>query len=215
MDATERAVQVLREAEGKLAGILRDSVEARAYQDLAGVAAISARLAEVISEWENCHVLASSASRQPLIRPRKNEAPTTTSTPAGKETSRGRSRRPTGYPRFGRDGDRLVKIGWSKKEEVEYEHRAPHAAVQGVIAALRTTADREFSMDDLFPIKGQEGAEIPSYQAYMVLAWLRSIGAVRKASRGGYVGQAQRLEPDEVQAAWDAMSSVGNAETQA
>jgi hypothetical protein len=213
MDATDRALQVLIDAEGKLAAILRDSVEARAYEDLAGVAAISTQLAGIIRSVDGAHGPPTVASGRPSVPGTDRDV--ALRNPLEMGSSRARRRQPTGYPKFARDGDRLVKIGWSKKDGVEYEHRAPQSALRGVVSALRATGDREFAMDDVFPLKDHGGDEIPSYQAYLVLAWLRSIGAVQKASRGGYVCQHQRLSEAEIEAEWKAMSSEAVGEDSA
>jgi len=205
MDATERAVGVLLEAEEKLAAVLRDSVEARAYEAVASVAAISNRLAGLIEEVQQRDPLPPSHSGDLSQRPRSEPSPN--NNPGNRASSKVSRGRPGAYPRFARDGDRLVKIGWSKKEGKEYEHRASRTAVQGVVSALRANEDREFSMDDLLPMTDHEGEEIPSYQAYLVLAWLRSWGAVQKASRGGYVCQSERLEQGELDAAWEDIAS--------
>ena len=205
MDTTEKVVEVLSEAEDKLAAVLRQAVEGRAYEEVAAVAAISNRLADLIDEVQGHRPLPSADSQDGSSKPR-NKPPSKKR--QGKEPfSKGRHRQPGGYPRFARDGDRLVKIGWSKKEGMEYEHRAPRTAVRGVASTLRSTGEREFSMDDLLPITDQDGEEIPSYQAYLVLAWFRSWGAVQKASRGGYLCHGERLVAGEVDAAWDGMSS--------
>jgi len=36
------------------------------------------------------------------------------------------------------------------------------------------------------PFKSRSGAEIPSYQAYLALAWFRSLGAVEPRGDNGY-----------------------------
>src|SRR5580658_8629688 len=41
------------------------------------------------------------------------------------------------YPKFFRRGDELVKVGWSKKDRKEYNHRAPRGAIDAVVAAVR------------------------------------------------------------------------------
>ena len=37
------------------------------------------------------------------------------------------------------------------------------------------------------PVPDSAGGEIPSYQVYLTLAWLRHVGAVEKKGRSGYV----------------------------
>jgi hypothetical protein len=93
------------------------------------------------------------------------------------------------YPRFLRDGNALVKIGWSKKEKKRYEHKAPKPVLDLLVASL-STAGRDglrFIFDDLLPLSEPgDGAEVPSYQAYLCLAWLRSEQLVEQHGRQGY-----------------------------
>jgi hypothetical protein len=92
------------------------------------------------------------------------------------------------YPRFERHGDKLVKIAWSKKDRREYEHRASAEVIFRVAELFQS--DRApatpFKMDTLMPFKTRSGAEIPSYQAYLALAWFRSLGAIEPRGENGY-----------------------------
>jgi hypothetical protein len=99
------------------------------------------------------------------------------------------------YPRFERDGDRLIKIGWSKKAREQYEHRAPRDAVVAFVQSLSNVKlGATFAIESLLPIADVSGEELPSYQVYLVLAWLRSVGLIEKKGRDGYV---MRTRPDQ------------------
>ena len=94
-----------------------------------------------------------------------------------------------GYPRYERSGDKLVKVGWSKKHKDQYEHRAPRAAVIAVARQLsgQVKANEVFEVPDILPVADPSGGEVPSYQVYLVLGWLRDAGAIEKKGRDGYV----------------------------
>lgn len=83
----------------------------------------------------------------------------------------------------------LVKIGWSKKERGEYVHKAPKA---GLLAIARRAEEvgregRMFTTDELLPVRiGSGEDELPGYQGYLCLAWLREIGLVATHGREGY-----------------------------
>ena len=48
-------------------------------------------------------------------------------------------------------------------------------------------ARETFTMEDVLPLfDADSGREVPSYQAYLVLAWLRSAGVVVQHGRQGY-----------------------------
>lgn len=93
-----------------------------------------------------------------------------------------------GYPRFERQGDRLAKIAWSKKDRREYEHRAPADLIFRIaeLFARNTKRGTPFLMDDLLPFKTRSGDEIPSYQTYLALAWFRSLGLIEARGKDGY-----------------------------
>lgn len=94
------------------------------------------------------------------------------------------------FPRFERDGDRLVKIGWSKRQGSAYEHRAPKYAVIACVNRIASLAPPGgvFAVDAMMatPIPSQGGV-LPAYQVYLVVAWLRSLGLIKKKGRDGYV----------------------------
>ena len=101
------------------------------------------------------------------------------------------------FPRFERDGDRLVKIGWSKRQRSAYEHRAPKHAV---LACARRIAGLArpgaiFVVDAMVPTTDpSEGGEVPAYQVYLVVAWLRSLSLIKKKGRDGYVVSKELTE---------------------
>ncbi|MBU4199865.1 MAG: hypothetical protein KKG09_07960 [Verrucomicrobia bacterium] len=94
-----------------------------------------------------------------------------------------------GYPGFRRDGDNLVKIGWSKTSKTEYEHRAPKRIVEALLKAVVTAGQKGpmFTVEALLPLAdASDGTEIPAYQVYLALAWLRTEGLVHQHGREGY-----------------------------
>lgn len=106
---------------------------------------------------------------------------------AGKAAT-GRTKK-ANYPRFQRDRDELVKIGWSKKEKAEYRHKAPKAVVLSVSEILqrRGVGGERFTFEELLPIRDRDTqAELPSYQAYLTLAWLRKENLIVQHGRQGY-----------------------------
>jgi hypothetical protein len=79
-----------------------------------------------------------------------------------------------------------VKIGWSKSDRREYQHRAAHGVLVALRQALLDTSKRRklFTMDLLERQLGANGT--PGYQAYVWLAWLRTAGLVKQHGRQGY-----------------------------
>jgi hypothetical protein len=96
----------------------------------------------------------------------------------------------TGFPIFERDGDRLIKVGWSKRQRSAYEHRAPRPAVIACVQRIVGLAPPGgvFAVDAMLPTADPSaGGDVPAYQVYLVVAWLRSLGLIKKKGRDGYV----------------------------
>ena len=104
-----------------------------------------------------------------------------------RESSPRRTLRKNDYPKFLRDGEYLVKVGWSKKYE-EYSQRARFDQVAPIIEFLAATDGRQpVSPETILAVRDSEGEELPDYQAYLMLAWLRTEGLVERHGRDGYV----------------------------
>ena len=83
----------------------------------------------------------------------------------------------------------LVKTGWSKKGRKEYEHKASKRVVDALAQAIarRSNNGKVFTAEDLFPLQDpQDGSEVPGYQGYVALAWLKAAGLVKQHGRRGY-----------------------------
>lgn len=108
------------------------------------------------------------------------------------------------FPKFEADGERLVKIGWSKKDKTIYEHRALRVQVLATCMQLaNVSADTIFRMDDILPISLPDGTDVPLYQAYLVLAWLRHIGLVEKKGKDGYRWTVDSFNEEAFKSAWE------------
>lgn len=127
--------------------------------------------------------------------------------PKRKKRRKRRSRKKAGYPRFYLQGDDLVKVGYSRKKG-EYRHRVPKESVDLVVAAIDAVGKDEtlFTAEDFMPVEDKEhGVDVPSYQAYQCLAWLRTEGLVEAQGRQGYRLAALVPLPDGAEARWHAL----------
>jgi hypothetical protein len=110
------------------------------------------------------------------------------------------------YPRFARRDDELVKIGWSKSDHKEYQHRAPKRALEAVVVALKHLApkSRHFTSDDLTPLKDPNGGIFPTYQIFVVLAFLRRLEILTQHGRkGGYTLLTHKPLGPTLDTAWE------------
>lgn len=116
------------------------------------------------------------------------------------------------YPRFKREGDdTLVKIGWSKSERSQYEHRSPRRVADLLIDRIADVANdgKRFTTDELLPLRDTDNnpnGEVPSYQVYLCLAWLVMEGIIDRHGRQGYTLPNDAAElPAKVERAWAAL----------
>ena len=201
----EKALGILSEAEEDLTTLMCEGLEAQRYDDVAAVAAVTQLLTDLIESLENpAPKVKEMGSSKGRTRKKRNSV--ARAGPPETKNSRGVPSGP--YPRFAKHGDRLVKVGWSRKERQEYEHRA-HSKVLWVFAGAvrdRPQATDSFTMEDVLPLVYEGGKEIPSYQAYLALAWLRSVEAITKDGRDGYRADLSKLSDENLKALWKSVS---------
>ena len=117
------------------------------------------------------------------------------------------------YPRFERDGDKLVKIGWSKKAREEYEHRASIGVAECLLAAIgqKHQPGELFAAVDILPLKDGHGGAVPDYQSYLALKWLHSEGVVTKHGRDRYAIEPGHLDDDTLKRLWAGLPKFNGA----
>jgi hypothetical protein len=180
MSIGEEAKKVLQEAENALRDLIARGAKEQRYREIIRVA----NLADGVARLHRGE--ASSQTLQPNV---SSTSSLLKSKKTGLATARKSRSARHGYPRFERDGNRLVKLGWSKKNKKEYEHRVPQEVVISFVRHLGdTVADGKiFDVESLLPVQDVAGEEIPAYQVYVTLAWLRTMGVVEKMGKDGYV----------------------------
>jgi len=102
----------------------------------------------------------------------------------------------------------IVKVGWSKKARKEYQHKAPRSVAFAFADHLRkhTRDGKLFRMEDILPVPDPvNDGELPGYQVYLVLAWLRSLDIVQKQGRDGYTANHAALSEKHQAKLWEAV----------
>jgi len=210
MEYVREARRILIDTNIALRDLIARALADQRYAEVVHIAQVADAVARLLPADEEERPADSGAALLGEDRP-KIDAPTSSVTQPPLSPKAVRARRSTAdeYPRFERDGDKLVKIGWSKRDDRVYEHRAPREVVDMVAAALSSKIKPKsmFTMDQVLPITDQAGADIPSYQAYLVLAWLRSIGAVQRRGKEGYMLASGSVESSKLQRLWNAIPS--------
>lgn len=195
MDSINKAYTLLRAAETDLRGLIDVAVKEGRYTDVAKLAEIADLLGKVISHTGVKTKATSSEVRMSSSGTAKQDIPSAST----------KRQKTDEFPKFEIERDRLVKIGWSKKDQMAYEHRAERDLVQAVSLYLANVPNRDvFKMDDMLPIELDDGAEVPSYQAYLVLAWLRHIGLIEKRGKDGYQWVTDTFNEPAFANAWNA-----------
>jgi len=225
MDYRDRAYTVLKTAEQALRTILTEAVSGQAYREVASLAGVADELSALVRQLspDMPHPPGTrddTAHEEPAVRRGmdltgevfKASPGAPNNTTVVRSFTSGTSRR-DGYPRYMRDGDRLVKVAWSKRERRPYEHRARREVVQLLVDKIRTRykhvgEERVFEAAHVMPLKMANGEEYPSYQSYLALGWLRHIGAVTKKGREGYILKRGAATPEQLEALWNALPSA-------
>lgn len=202
MNYRNSAIEALKTSEAKLRDIITEALQAHSYGDVARVAHAVEAVATLIAELGGNNAHSGSPGNGPV-------AVLTDGTTVPEPKSIGRTPalalRKNQYPLFVKDGDRLVKIAWSKKERKPYEHRAPKAVVSALINAVLNGKGegKLFEALDILPLDSESGEEYPSYQSYLALAWLRHIGVVIKKGREGYIIKRGATSAEQLEKYWE------------
>lgn len=193
MGTIQDARNILTDAEVQLRQLIERGLREQRYEDIAEIAGLAQGIAQLLRVRVPAHC------ESAISTPRASPA-STKNMPA--KPAR------TGYPRFERDGDRLVKVGWSKKNKSSYEHRAPKDAVIAFARHLlgSVSEGKPFVVESLLPVPDVvSGGELPAYQVYLVLAWFRREGIVEKKGRDGYVLRGGSLDNDVMDKIWSGL----------
>lgn len=207
LDEMARADALLSATHEGIRGLIKEGLEGNRYAVVAKLAEIADGIANIQRRAADIGIDDSRSDAPEGRRRNQADARSTPAVPPVALTARPRAENIPTYPRFEREGDRLVKIGWSKKDDREYEHKAPRSAVNAVCSALAKRGKRapSLTMDTLLPVKDEEGQEVPSYQAYLVVAWLRQLGIVERTGKDGYSVNAAQVVPEEIETQWSSL----------
>ena len=209
MALAPRIKQMIKDLDAEARQELTAAAAAGRFDDLEQMTPIAKEIAVLLARW--CPEVQSAATgvapeavRRERSEPRQPNVPRATQprSAAPKLTK-------TDYPRFLREKDELVKLGWSPREKGPYEHRVSKCAVDSVTSAVATNgkAGTRFAIDEIATslARAKVTGQIPSYQIYAVFAWLKWAGMVLQHGRQGYtVVRPQTFVPS-VEAAWQSL----------
>lgn len=147
---------------------------------------------EVLARWASSikditsTVLQAEGSGEQQIRIQTNPPPNPAQSTALKGSKSIGKRR--SYPVFIKSGATLIKIAWSKSSKSEYQHKSSQAITMKLAEALAKQGRNGavIVMEKVLPIRLDDGTDVPDYQVYVSLAWLRQAGMVKQHGRQGY-----------------------------
>jgi hypothetical protein len=180
MSIVQRTDSLLTETEKTLVGLANEAGAARDYDQAASLIELARKIKQLGEQFRGA---ASGEAKTPNPLDALMELG-----PAAEIKVPIRSRNKLGqYPRFVREGDNLVKIGWSKTQRAEYEHKSPKRLLAVLCGSLTSANGKRIMMDKVLPLRDPAtGAAFPDYQSYVCLAWLKSGGFVTQHGRQGY-----------------------------
>lgn len=167
--------EILVEAEASVLAVL---VAAAASGDYAGIdhaRAIAEKLRAIIG---NVDAGSKAAERSPAVYARK------------RKKNRKRTPKKGEYPRFKIEDGSLYKTGWSKKKADKYVHRVPISRVKKIGQALDHLAGGSDPVSAEQILESEflkEAGSPPSYQIYIVLAFLKDRGVITSVGREGFL----------------------------
>jgi hypothetical protein len=204
MNVLSNALEIMQKAEKSVAELAQKALEQRDYSTascLMNLASelndIAAKLSPILHSITECSssindrtvgtVLFQADQGRDRIRPMR------------------RSPKKGEFPKFQRNENMLYKLGWSKAEKSIYEHKAPKNVLTALVNKLMVIgANRQrFTMDNVLPLTTlNEDTELPAYQVYICLAWLRITKLLIQHGRQGYsISHPMRFESD-VEKSW-------------
>jgi hypothetical protein len=187
-DIAQSVSKILREAEGAIRTLIGKAADDQKYDDIVVLVHLARQLNELSARSIESTKSITAASRASAPAARSEVAASLPAKRGSRARIQGGIPQAKRYPVFSTTDERLIKLGWSKKNRAEYEHRAPKASVGIVHEAIKAIGanGKPFEVEALSPLVTSDSQEIPGYQVYMAIGWLRDLGAVQKSGRNRY-----------------------------
>ena len=180
MSIIQRTESLLAETERNLVGLANEAGAARDYDQAASLIELARKIKQLGEAFRGAAPKVAEAHN--LLDSFKELGPAA----EFKVPIRGRNKLGQ-YPKFVREGENLVKIGWSKSQRAEYEHKSPKRLLAVLCESLMSANGKRIMMDKVLPLKDPAtGAAFPDYQSYVCLAWLKFGGLIIQHGRQGY-----------------------------
>lgn len=204
----QRAIQTLIDTEAALKRLIGEAADSGDYSSVETLARWAGKVEAIHSEEKPRIQQHEPPEVAPSAAPDVASLTTVSKRKVAPKTSRHSKRR--AYPKFAKSGDVLFKIGWSKSSKSEYQHKSPRMVAKILADSLvhHARSGAIVSMDDVLPLKAHDDSDIPDYQVYVSLAWLRYIGVVKQNGRQGYTVETPDELLQQIDTAWSTLPDV-------
>lgn len=211
-DRIGTAKSIMAETKGSLQRLASEALETDQFSDAILLAEWAAAIARLLGTV--CRTLHDNSPRtspsEVVSQPTSENPPTQRTQAPRRQRRKSSSANGKGYPRFFRIGGDLIKEGWSKKGREPYQHRAPKRVVLAVAEAIAVSERRKgepITAESFMPVRDDRGGEVPAYQSYLCLAWLRQEGLVIQHGRQGYTVPEPAALVQDVERHWNELST--------
>ncbi len=198
----ERGTELVRRLEQDLRGLVSEAASTGDYESVMALTSWARSVASLVAGPHHLGTAASNESQNAHAFSGKRSRTKKASTPKRKPTK-------GEYPRFLRRGDVLVKVGWSRRANAEYEHKVSENIVMLIARAIaKAGLNGELAPTEKFlsAVTSEGDVEVPEYQVYVVLAWLRSFGLVAQHGRQGYTIRQPNELTTQVKVYWERLA---------
>jgi len=181
-DCNRTIEAALKQCEETICEVISNAAQEGSYQCIETGISVAQKIATIRSS------LTSAAS----IEPEKDSTPEKPRNPGPfrKSTMKGSSPKSSNYPRFEINSKNLVRFGWSKSKKKEYNHKVPIPIVHAVTDCVKNIglgSSGPHSAEEIIErFSNDHGEQVPNYQVYAVLAYLKLKGFIEQQGREGY-----------------------------
>jgi hypothetical protein len=176
------------------------------FDELLQLTPIAKEIAALAMRWP-CDA---TPAQMALVQPEATTEPIASAVPLDNVTAKpsGKFKR-SDYPKYLREKNDLVKLGWSPREKGPYEHRVPKTGVDAVASAVasRGKSGHRFTMEEILNAltSAKSGEQVLSYQTYAVVSWLKWAGMVLQHGRRGYTIVRPQTFATSTETAWQSL----------
>jgi hypothetical protein len=174
-----KVLEILKRAEEELREAMAEAARAGEYRDVDICRGVAVNIKEL------CERISGNGFK--LTKPTEEKEEHISRREQKKNARRGK---PEGLPRIEIRKGSLYRIGWSRKQKEEYEHKVPRTSFDTIVntmSALSREGNGPFMAEAVIEkINATTEDSMPAYQVYVVLAALREWNLISQVGREGY-----------------------------